>query len=269
MAWYSLILIGAIIGIANIIPGVSGGTMAVVLNVFDKLIFSISNFRKNPKDSIKFLFPILIGAGIGIIVFSYIIKYLLDNYPLQLNFFFNGLIFGSLPLIVKRTGEVKNKIALKTIFFVIALAVMIAFGFVTKDSSNGLIMDINPIIMIIHTFIASVAMILPGISGSLVLVILGSYFTVIKYISDFNVIGLIPVGIGVLLGLIFGSKIIGYLLKNYTEYTFSAILGLMVGSAYALFQKVDFTYDISGIIAVLTLFIGFIIAYLFGKTSKE
>ena len=94
MNWIFYIICGMIVGIANIIPGVSGGTMAVVLNIYDRLIASVSNLRKEFKKSIAFLLPIAIGAGIGIVAFSKLIEFLLIHYPLATNFFFIGLILG-------------------------------------------------------------------------------------------------------------------------------------------------------------------------------
>ena len=96
------VLRGAIIGIANIIPGVSGGTMAVVMNIYDQLIGSISKFFRNFKKNLLFLIPILIGAGAGIFLFSLLLGSLLEKYPMPVNFFFLGLILGSIPMLYKR-----------------------------------------------------------------------------------------------------------------------------------------------------------------------
>ena len=101
MAFIKNLIAGAVIGIANIIPGVSGGTMMVILNMFDKIIEAVSSFRKNVKKNILYLLPILIGAAIGIIAFSKGITFMLDNYPVIINFFFMGLIVGSVPLVFK------------------------------------------------------------------------------------------------------------------------------------------------------------------------
>ena len=100
---------GAVIGVANVIPGVSGGTMAVVMNVYDKLIGAVSRFRRDWKKNLLILIPIVLGAGIGILAFSSLIKYLLSQYPMAVNFFFMGLIVGSVPMIFRRATSGKFK----------------------------------------------------------------------------------------------------------------------------------------------------------------
>ena len=126
---------GCIIGVANIIPGVSGGTMAVMLNIYDKLIDSFTGIRKNFKKSMAFLVPVILGAVIGIVAFSVLIKYLINNHPLPTCFFFIGLILGSLPLVCKRALETKFKIW-SVIPFIIFLAGMTALAFVNTEAQN-------------------------------------------------------------------------------------------------------------------------------------
>lgn len=266
-AWINLIMIGAVIGVANIVPGISGGTMAVILNVFDKLIFSISNFRKEPKKSIYFLLPVLIGAGLGVVIFSFIIKYLLENYPLQVNYFFVGLIVGSIPLIFSKVETIKKQTFPKLIFFVLGIALMVVFELFNIQKNTGLIQNFSPIIIFVDCIIAAIAMLLPGVSGSLVLVILGPYFTIINAISEFNLIVLMPTGLGTVIGLLLGSKIIAICLKNYSGITFAFISGLVIGSIYTILSKVSFIFNLEGLIAVICLIMGLAIAYSFGKKA--
>ena len=127
MIYLKYLISGAIIGVANIIPGVSGGTMAVVLNLYDKLIGAFSNIRKNWKESLKLLIPIVIGAGIGIVAFSWLIKFLLEKFPLATNYFFIGLIIGSIPMIFHRSVSPRFK-AINLIPFLIALGLIIWAG---------------------------------------------------------------------------------------------------------------------------------------------
>ncbi|WP_051824022.1 undecaprenyl phosphate translocase family protein [Clostridium sulfidigenes] len=115
-----VILKGMVIGVSNVIPGVSGGTMAVVLGIYDKLISAVNSFFKDWKKNIFFLGEIAIGAGLGIILFSKLITNLLTNHPEPTNFFFIGLILGSFPMLYKRAtkGKVKkNKLSLVSLNF--------------------------------------------------------------------------------------------------------------------------------------------------------
>lgn len=258
MTWILYIIFGVIIGVANIIPGVSGGTMAVVLNIYDKLIDSVSNFRKDFKKSIMFLLPIGIGAVIGIVAFSKLIEFLLTNYPLATNFFFIGLILGSIPMIFKRATEDRFRLSslVPFLLFLIGMLVLSSFsdgamsGEVVSQLSTGIFIK-----LLVCSAIAAAAMILPGVSGSMVMVILGTYNTVLTAISSMNILMLVPVGIGVLIGIIGGAKVIDLCLKKFPQATFFAILGLILGSIYPLIANAGFSFSAEGIVAIVLMIV--------------
>lgn len=258
MTWILYIIFGVIIGVANIIPGVSGGTMAVVLNIYDKLIDSVSNFRKDFKKSIMFLLPIGIGAVIGIVAFSKLIEFLLTNYPLATNFFFIGLILGSIPMIFKRATEDRFRLSslVPFLLFLIGMLVLSSFsdgamsGEVVSQLSTGIFIK-----LLVCSAIAAAAMILPGVSGSMVMVILGTYNTVLTAISSMNILMLVPVGIGVLIGIVGGAKVIDLCLKKFPQATFFAILGLILGSIYPLIANAGFSFSAEGIVAIVLMIV--------------
>ncbi|MFR5869183.1 MAG: DUF368 domain-containing protein [Acutalibacteraceae bacterium] len=258
MTWILYIIFGVIIGVANIIPGVSGGTMAVVLNIYDKLIDSVSNFRKDFKKSIMFLLPIGIGAVLGIVAFSKLIEFLLTNYPLATNFFFIGLILGSIPMIFKRATEDRFRLSslVPFLLFLIGMLVLSSFsdgamsGEVVSQLSTGIFIK-----LLVCSAIAAAAMILPGVSGSMVMVILGTYNTVLTAISSMNILMLVPVGIGVLIGIIGGAKVIDLCLKKFPQATFFAILGLILGSIYPLIANAGFSFSPEGIVAIVLMIV--------------
>lgn len=259
---------GAIIGIANIIPGVSGGTMAVILNIYDELIGAVGDLKKDFKKNMMFLLPIGIGAGIGIILFSKLIEFLLGHYPMPLNFFFMGLIIGSIPMIYKRAkGDGIKPVSL--IPFFATLAFMIGVAFIGDGSASASIITTltmgSFIKLLVCAAVAAACMILPGVSGSLVLMILGVYTTVLTAISHFNILILIPVAIGVLIGIIGGAKLISIALKRSPQYTFMAILGLILGSLVPVYRNAGFTFSGEGIIAIITLIIGVAVTLLFAS----
>lgn len=272
MSWIFYIICGMIVGVANIIPGVSGGTMAVVLNIYDRLIGAVSNLRKEFKKSIAFLLPIAIGAVIGIVAFSKLIEFLLTNYPLATNFFFIGLILGSIPMIFKRATEDRFK-PVSLIPFLIFLAGMLILssfsggamtGEVATELSTGLFIK-----LVVCSAIAAAAMILPGVSGSMVMVILGTYNTVLTAISSMNVLILIPVLIGVLIGILGGAKVIDICLKRFPQATFFAILGLILGSIYPLVANSGFSFSGEGIVAICMLLIAMVISLAFSSEKLK
>ncbi len=277
MSFVINIICGAIIGIANIIPGVSGGTMAVMLNIYDKLISSVTDLRKNFKKSILFLIPLVIGAGIGIIAFSKLLEYLLDSHPMPTFLFFTGLIAGSLPLVFRKASETKFK-PVSLIPFVIFFAVMVVLTFVNVDADvsreSSAVLEINVLnwfYLFFGSILAAMCMIIPGVSGSMILMIIGLYPTVLISISHLtkspadSISVLIPVGLGVIIGILGGAKLIDICIKKFPQMTFFGIMGLMTGSLISLFKNSGFVFNIEGYISIAVLLAGFGISILFGS----
>lgn len=290
---------GVFVGIANIIPGVSGGTMAVSFGIYDKILSSISNLFKDFKKSFKTLFPIALGMAIGIICFTFIIPYLLKKYPFITSMAFTGLILGGLPAIISSlkdgwNKDTKKSLLVNVIIFILLAAFSIALLFFNEDAENGVLLTVN-LITIIKVFfmgiIASATMIIPGVSGSLVLMILGYYFGILNAIKEFltalkdfnwsemfnQALILAPFAIGCILGIFFISKLIEWLLKKYCSATFSGILGLIISSPISIFYKVNQEYSMkkTSIIEIIIGVIIFILCILLTKfianleTDKE
>ena len=244
------ILKGMVIGIANIIPGVSGGTMMVAMGIYDKLIHCITHIFKEFKKSLLFLIPIAIGMGIAIIGSSFGIEMLFEKFPVQTNLLFIGLIVGGLPAMWK---NVKGK----SIRFGHILAFLAFFALVTvmallgEKEGNAVDLSIN-LWNILKLFgvgvIAAATMVIPGVSGSMVLLLLGYYNPILASINDFiraltsfdvpamlNEFGvLFPFGIGVILGVLVIAKIIEYIFEKFPLYAYWAIIGLIVASPIAI-----------------------------------
>jgi putative membrane protein len=224
------ILKGMVIGISNIIPGVSGGTMAVSLGIYDRMIFSISQLFKDWKASLKTLMPILIGAGFGIVAFTYTIEFLLSNYTLPTALAFVGMILGGIPVLwvsfkagLKMKNEKLN--AGHFIIFILMFALVAVLPMFQGVESSFEAIAITPISMI-KLFgigiIASATMVVPGMSGSLVLIVLGYYYSIVNTITSFidalrardmeavlpNFIVLFVFGVAVLIGIFLISKVI-------------------------------------------------------------
>ena len=271
------ILKGALVGIANIIPGVSGGTMAVITGIYEKLIDIIGNIFTHLKswsklkEDLKFIIPIGIGALVGIVAFSKVLKWLLENYEMPTLYCFLGLIIGSLPLIFKNANEkgFKKKYIIP---FIITLAFMILLNILAMNVNEGNTIvefgrtPIDMIKLLGYGFIAAGTMIIPGISGSMVLMILGIYEAILTAVSNLDIIILIPFVIGVGVGIIIVSKIINILMDKFYGYTYYAILGFIIGSIIFIFP--GFAFNLTGLVSVITFIIGFVVSFIVSKISK-
>lgn len=259
---------GVFVGIANVIPGVSGGTMAVSFGIYDKLLNAISSLLKSFKKSFFTLLPIILGMAIGVVGFTYIIPWLLANFPFATSCAFTGLIIGGIPAILRSLkdgwqSEEKKSLLVNILVFLILLVIAMAMVFLNGDSESGIALTASAG-MIVKIFfmgvIASATMVIPGVSGSLVLMILGYYFGVINSVKQFvealrtlNLQGmlnqlyiLIPFAIGCVLGIFFISKLISYLLKHFVSATFSGIFALVASSPISIFYKVNQEYSMKG-----------------------
>ncbi|RGT73183.1 DUF368 domain-containing protein [Mediterraneibacter massiliensis] len=251
------ILQGMVVGIANIIPGVSGGTMMVAMGLYDKLIHSITHLKSDFKNSMKLLIPIFLGAGIAIVALSRLFEFLLREYPIPTNFAFCGLIAGSLPFIFKKVQGHKTsggKIAAFIVFFavVILMALLGETGGKSADVTLGVI---NVIKLLFVGIIAAATMVVPGVSGSMMLMLLGYYDTIIRTINRFidalvsfdmgqilTVCGvLIPFGIGVVLGIFLIAKLIEFIFCKAEIHAYYGILGLIIASPIAILLKTDWS----------------------------
>jgi putative membrane protein len=267
-----LILKGGIIGIANIIPGVSGGTMAVVLGIYEKLIEAISNILTDKKRRIEFLLLLLkvfLGAAIAILVFSWVMDYLLTYHEQYTYIFFIGLILGSIPSIYKTHPHMQLSVPAGITFLAGIALILAIFIFApekqeTMNETIGLSLSSYQVFMlIISGFFSGGSMIMPGVSGSFILVILGQYHIVIRAIKNFDLLPLLLLGIGIALGIWTFAKIIDNLLKIFPKETFYFILGLVVASVIPIYPGVP--PEIFGqIIALLILFLAALISYKLG-----
>lgn len=267
---------GMIIGIANIIPGLSGGTMAILVGVYEKLISTIGNFFKKFKETFKenmiFLVPLGLGMVVGVVAFSKLLEILLKNYTMPTQFAFIGLVLGGLPLIFKnanKEGKFKKKYLIPLIItFIIGLTLSLLEKFgITGAEVSGI--DLNPLnifLLFIYGFIAAGTMVIPGISGSFMLMLLGVYNAILGYVASLNILVLIPFAIGAVAGVLILAKLIDVLLKKYHNGTYYAIIGFVVGAIPALYP--GFSFNLQGVVSVITLILGFIGAVVFSKLDK-
>lgn len=277
------ILKGAVIGIANIIPGVSGGTMMVVMGIYDALIHALTHLFKEFKKSIATLAPIFIGAAIGIIGLSFLIEKMFEWIPTQTNLLFIGLILGGLPAMTKKVKGEKIQ-AGHIIAFLVFFAVVV--GGAALGSAEGKAADLSiNFLSILKLFgvgiVASATMVIPGVSGSMMLMLMGYYNPIIEAINDFiraalafdmegiwaGFCVLCPFGIGVVLGIFIIAKLIEIVFEKFPLYAYWAIIGLIVASPFAILLMSSFgtITVITVLTSVVTFAAGFAIARLLGE----
>jgi len=256
MQW-SNILRGLLIGVTDLVPGVSGGTVAFILGIYDRLLEAISGFfSREWKKHIGFLIPLAIGVVLALLLFSRLIDYLLETHPEPTQFLFMGLIIGVLPFIFKEAGA-KQNFKSKHIILLIVLAIgMASLAFIKPDETAEAITSLsgsNVFLLFIAGWLASMAMLLPGISGSFVLLLIGVYPTAIKALKDLNIPIVLVIGAGVILGFIISSKVIRYLLTHFKYMTYAVIIGLIFGSFFIMFPGIPHGAEL---IASILTFLG-------------
>jgi putative membrane protein len=230
---------GLLMGTSDAIPGVSGGTIAVILGIYDRLIEAINGiFSKNWRKHLEFLIPLGIGVGAAILAFSHVITWLLLHYPNQTNFFFMGLIIGVLPFLFNQADMKTTFKGSHYILLIIAIVLIGSLAFF-KEPDADLLLDTTKSSVLLGLFfsgfIASMAMILPGISGSFILYLIGSYATVMHAVKSMDVSVIAIVLAGAAIGIVLCSKIIRYFLSTFPSYTFAIIIGMVIGSVAVIF----------------------------------
>lgn len=238
---------GAVIGVAMIIPGVSGGTLAVLMNVYDKLIDAISNLRRDFKNSFFFLLPILLGAGLAVAAMYFPLKYALKYAPFPTVMLFAGLMVGSFPKIVKDGIKLGFK-PFNVASVLIPLAAVIAICFI-PNMGNA---DLSPsmawygyLLLVLVGAVASCALVVPGVSGSMLLLIFGYYNSIFDTVSglrtDFghSILVLALFAVGLIVGFFSIAKLMKLLMKKFPRGTNWAIIGFVVGSIPAIFITFD------------------------------
>ena len=279
-----LIIKGFFMGIANVIPGVSGGTIAIILGIYEEFISRISNLIKDLKKNLLFLIPIGIGMGLAIVTTSKLVSYSYDKFPLPTILFFVGLVFGGIPMLIqnvkgkKESKKISNYIIAAITFLLVIFMASYKFIFSINSEVNFASIDIlGYVLLFIVGIVAAATMVIPGISGSLVLMILGYYYPVIDTINALfkenfihNVSILAIFGLGVVVGILLISKLLEMLFKKYNVKTYFGVLGFVFASIVAIPLSacielesipIDLVQIISGIVVLI---LGTIISYKLG-----
>ena len=238
--WSGLAAKGFAMGAADLVPGVSGGTVAFITGIYDELLSTISGLGIDTlkdlyKEGFKLVwikynlsFLAVLGMGLisAVIALSGSIHWLQAEYPTELRAFFFGLVLASAPLLSR---EVKHKTVRK--YSMILLGVLIA---VTITSLPPAVQSDSPLFLTISGAIAICAMLLPGISGSFILLILGAYTPVITALSNFDILRIGAFAVGALIGLLTFSRVLSRILKNHHSTAIALLTGFLLGSLHVL-----------------------------------
>ncbi len=276
------ILKGIVIGIANIIPGVSGGTMMVSMGIYDKMIHCVTHLFSEFKESMKFLIAIFIGMAIALVGLSFIIEPAFEYFPLQTSCLFIGLIVGGLPAI---WGKVKGKgIKISYVIpFLLFFAVVVGLAALGEKEGNAADLTFSLwscVKLFVVGIIASATMVIPGVSGSMMLLLLGYYNPIVSAIKDFvtalasfdmqGILAgcgvLVPAGVGIVVGIFAIAKLIEIIFEKFSLQAYWAIIGLIVASPFAILMMVGVgsLSVVSVIVSIVTFVIGFIVAMKLG-----
>ncbi len=258
-------------GASDVVPGVSGGTIAVVLGIYDRLIESINGlFSREYKKHLGFLIPLGIGILSAIVILAKLIEWLFEYYPRPTQFAFLGLIIGVLPFLFNKSNAKQNFKLMHYLFILIGMCIVGSMVFFhTGEPEVVKTFETSTYIwLFLSGFVASAAMILPGISGSFLLLIIGSYTTIINAINERNLFVIAVVGIGIVLGILLMSKVIHYCLEHFPIITYAFVIGMVIGSIFVIFPGFPTTM-IQSIVCILTFALGLLVAYILGRVEYK
>ncbi|MFD2830867.1 DUF368 domain-containing protein [Corticicoccus populi] len=271
------ILKGFLMGVCELIPGVSSGTMALLLGIYDQFLGAISRLlTKDFKKAVVFLIPIVLGMGLAIISMTSLMDFLLQNHTVPTHFFFLGMVLGVVPMML-RLSNVKSEFTLLHYILVVLSLLLVYFLSVIQDPDAAANAEISLSQMLFLYFAGTIGagiMLLPGISGSLVMLILGAYPTIIYSISEFTSFNfsvtplLIATGLGILTGILGASKVISYFLRNYTYLMYAAIIGLLLGSVFPIFPGLP-SGGAEWSVSVITFLSGLLISLYMGMEKRN
>ena len=249
--WFRF-MIGILIGVGAILPGISSGVLCVVFGIYDRLIESVLGFFKDMKKNTLFLFPIVIGVAIGVVLLGNVLKILFESYPFQTKCAFLGLILGCIPNLFHIANSKKgfrlHYIGYTVLSFIFTL---ILLGFENALPTNTMATTSNTLFLVLSGFVMSAGVVVPGVSSTVLLMILGTYETYLNAISTVNLSILFPMGIGLTIGGLLFLKLIQFLLKTHFSETYYTIIGFVLGSTLILVPSLKFNITSIFSIAIL------------------
>lgn len=247
---------GVVIGAAMLLPGLSGGTTAILLGIYDSMITAVSSFRKAPKKNLIFLATVVLGGGVGILVFAKPLLYLTEQWPFPMTYLFMGLVLGGVP-VLWREGKIRRFSPGCIVFPLLGAALVIAIGYLPQDlfRLTGSRDFLGMLVLFLVGIALAVALVLPGISFSYMLLIFGLYQQALTAVENLDFGFLLPLALGVVAGILLTTKLLERCMARFPQATYLMILGFVVGSLKDVFPGVPSGWEIP--LCLLTLAAGF------------
>ena len=258
---------GIWVGGTMTVPGVSGGSMAMLLGIYDRLIRAVNSFWKD-KGELLFLVLFALGGGLGMVLFSGSLLHLLEIYPMPLKYFLLGAVAGGIPLIYR---EAKIEKFSADVFLYSAVGILIVVllsllpaGVFSPKAGGGII---NVFIQLAGGILTAAALVLPGISVSQMLLMLGMYESVMENISSLQLVPLIPLGIGAVAGVFLTARLMEHFMEKYPKGTYLIIFGFLLGSVSELFPGIPQGREL--VVCIIMALAGFFALYAMQKKQPE
>ena len=264
-------IVGVLVGIASMLPGVSGAVVAVCFGVYERLIADLADISHKLRSDLPFILILGFGILAGMMIIAFGLKYASDNYETLLMFFFVGLIAGQIPQLYTLTSAPEPLNITNILAFIIGLVIMGSFLFLGTGNDQTLSHDLSTVIyMLIIGIILAISKIAPGISGSTILLVLGLYYPLINVMTSFDMALLIPVGIGLIVGILGFSKVMNHVLNCYRRSTYLMIFGLTIGSLFVVISLAVNDLTTTDIVAdIIITIIGVIVSLAFVKLGEH
>jgi putative membrane protein len=274
-----LVLKGMVYGVTNLVPALGGGTILILLGVYERFVDAWGNLLnwKRWKEIIPFLVFLLAGAAIGMIGLSKLINYLLDHYEAPTMFFFIGLILGTIPSILTMHHDMRFTIG-RAVALVCGVTAVVLLKYARESALTDVSREIKDITGFVYyvatSFLAGAASVTPGMDGTSVFMLAGTYKPITAALSalsrlDIRWVTIIATALGVAPGIILFSKLIHWAIKRAPAVVYYCVLGIICGSAYGLWPKgMRSASTVTIVAAVITFLIGGALALIFNRPGK-
>ena len=256
------ILVGALVGLVSMLPGASGATIAVIFGIYERLVSDLADIRNRLLKDLRFIILIFIGIVLGMMVCAFGLEFLMDHIEVPTMFFFAALIVAQIPDIMKLGDDGEPLSKWNITAFIVGFVIMIAFLFLGDGNDVKLEGITGTVLMVLVGIILAVSKLAPGVSGSTVLLALGLYAPFMHALTDMDIGYLLPILIGLVIGVLGFSKIVDHCMRNHKKSTYVMILGLTAGSVITV--SVQAIMKLSGTEMIAMSIAGIVIGLLLG-----